>query len=136
MISRVTADSLNDVWGQMAPMIIKGLSHGEGDGWTLDALLDAVRGGSMEMLVAHEGNDVLGCAILAIREYPRKTSVFVQMVAGRHGHIWSGEMIDCLESYREANSADFVEASCRPGLARYLARHGWRRKAIVMEAPR
>lgn len=117
-------------------MILRGLAHGQGDGATEDSLKAELRSGDLNMWVAQDASGVVAGMIFRVIEYPAKKSVFIELVAGRGLNEWFDKEFHLLEEFKDMIGADVIEASCRPGLARFLESRGWHRKAVIMEAPK
>lgn len=83
------------------------------------------------LLWAIQNPEVIACVVLSVKQYAAKTTVFVEMVAGRDMAVWVKPLEELLRDYRDLIGADTVEAFCRDGMARRLSR--WRRKAVLME---
>ena len=133
--SQVPPEYLDFVWQQIEPEVRRGLRRVGSGHETGDHLHEAVRGGRMTMWAIHEGTEVHAAVIFSLRQSGSRLYVFVEMLAGRGIDAWIDELIRLLMDYRGLIGAKGLEASCRPGLARYLERKGWRRKAVVMRAP-
>lgn len=134
-VSVVTPGHLDAIWSQLLPKIKEGLSHGQGDAFTAESLKAAVRCGDMHLWVAHEDGEVVAGMIFEVVQYPAVKKIFIQMVAGRDMSVWFDANFPLLLKYRDLNEAGTIEASCRDGLVRFLEQRGWKRKAVIMQAP-
>lgn len=134
-LSLATDETVDQVCESLLPMIKSGLAHGAGDRRTLDDFLGEVKAGDIRIMVIHGGPDIVAGVFFSVLRHPSRKIVFVEMLAGSAMDSWI-QMQTALEKYRQQIGADGVEASCRPGLAKYLAEHGWQQKAILMEMSR
>lgn len=132
-VSVVTPDVLDYVWQKILPQVRKGLSKGQGDGTTPEAMLYAIAKGEMQLWVAHRGDDILAGVVISVNRHVTGTKLFVQLAAGREMGSWLPQIIAALKRYKNDIGAMCIEASCRPGMAKALREQGWSRKAIVME---
>jgi hypothetical protein len=131
MISHVPPASVGAVWAALSPMIEKGLSHGQGDETSPEQMRAAIERGDMQMWVVHEGEDIKAGIVLSVTDAAVR-KLWVEMLVGRDMGEWIDELERLVCDFRDLIGAGCVEASCRPGLAKYLARRKWKRKAIIM----
>ena len=135
MLSQVTAESLDYVWGTLTPMIEKALQTGQGDSETSDSIKESVRAGDSLMWVIHEGKRIQGGIVLAVEQHPTCRKVFIELLAGDGLDEWADELEAKLIEFREFVGASCIEASVRKGLAKFLMNRGWTHKATIVEAP-
>lgn len=120
MISKVNNDSLLHVWNELLPQIEKAYKQGAGDSTTPDQVYESVKSGELEMWVVHEGSEVVAALLFAIKQYPAKKTIFIELVAGKNMKSWEGEMENKLREYKDLIGADTVEACSRKGVPRML----------------
>lgn len=132
-VSRVPPELADHVFDQLAPMVARALRHGAGDSTTEAHLRAEVRTGNMAMWAVHRGAEIVACVVLSVHRYPAKTTVFIELAAGRDLGVWVERIEELLRDYRDLVGADTIEATCRDGMTRRLLRRGWRRKATVVE---
>ena len=132
-ISSVTPEMLDHVWSSQIEMIERGLRHGQGNDVTSDDMLAGILLGRWLMWVIHRGTDIIAIVVLSVITTPRKKKLFVELIAGRDLPSWYVQLHDLLIDFKEVIGADCIEASCRPGLAKYLSEMGWSKKATIME---
>lgn len=131
MISHVLPDQLSYVWPKVQPMIERGLRHGQGDFCDSGDLLLEVARENSHLWAIHEGEEILGCAIVSVHQ-GRVRKILVEMVAGTEMAKWQDDLNETMLRFKETVGADCVEASCRPGMAKRLESLGWKKKATVM----
>lgn len=131
--SSVPVDHIDDVWPVILPMIESGLSHGQGEDTTAEILKESVKSGDMHLWVIHKGYEVLAGVILSVKNQATGVKVFVEMLAGNDMKLWADELQSLLIDFKDLVGANYIEASCRHGLAKFLGDRGWNKKAIIME---
>ena len=131
-VSRVPPDLVDAVFDRLGPIIRRGLMHGAGDASSEDHLRDSIKRGDMVMWAVHEDGDVLAAIVLSVQKFAAKTTVFVELAAGRDMERWVERIEGLLRDFRDLVGADTIEATCRDGMARRL-KGRWRRKATLME---
>jgi hypothetical protein len=131
-VSSVPMDQVLYVWSSQIDMIERGMSRGQADWGSAEDLLDQVLRGSSQLWVVHRGEEVLAVVVFCVRSNEFMTKLFIQLLAGRDMPSWINFQ-SMLQDFAELIGADCIEASCRPGLAKFLKNHGWKQKAIIME---
>lgn len=132
-VSEVLPKDAVAVWHELQPMIDRALTHGAGDCTTSAHLLAAVLVGQMSLWVVHEGPEIVAGLVVSVQTHPAKRTLFVELCAGRHLDLWADRIESLLKDCREITGVDTIEACCRVGLARRLAKRGWKRKAVLMQ---
>lgn len=132
-VSSVPLESVPYVWSAQIDMIERGLEKGQADWATSTELLAQILKGESHLWVVHEGEEVVAVVVTEVRANRHMTKVFVQLIAGTRLDEWSDQVITLLHDFMELIGADCIEASCRPGLAKFLKGKGWSQKAIIME---
>lgn len=132
-VSRVWPEHFEFVWDQVQPMVRRGLRHGAGDTLTQDGLKKSILNGDMELWAVHDDDSITAIVVLQIVERERGLVLFVVLVAGRDFDNWSSHVNDLIAKYAEQIGAYSVEATARKGMAKWLEKLGWKRKAILME---
>lgn len=132
-VSSVPVELVPAVWAKLLPQIEKALSHGDGDSTTPEHMLAAVLSGRMQLWAVHEGEEIIAGVIVSARTYTAKTTVVINLLAGRDMDRWADRIEQLLRDLRDLIGANTIEASCRAGLAHRLGKRGWKRKAVIME---
>lgn len=133
--SSVGLDALDEVWETLYPLILKGLSHGQGDGSRGLHLLEEIRSGKSVLVVGHEEGEIQVGIVLSVLDGEAGRKLFIDMLVGNDMDQWVGDLESLIKRYRDEVGAKCIEASVRPGLAKRLFGRGWKRKAIIVEAP-
>lgn len=132
-ISQAQPESVLPVWMALEPMFRKAIAQGEGDSTTPERILSQLLAGNLSLWVVHRGPEIIAGLVVNVRQHPAKKAVVVEIAAGRDLDAWADGVEMLLREVRNKVGADTIEASCRPGLARRLAKRQWRRKAIIMQ---
>ena len=118
-------------WKQLEPMFDRALRHGQGDMISLEMIAKEVLEGDAQMWVVHQDQDVKAGIVVSVHQ-AAKTKVFVNVLAGSDMDEWFDLLMSKVSEFKDAVGASCIEASCRPGMALYLARNGWKSKATIM----
>lgn len=135
-LSYVPPEFVAQVLGTLAKQVKKAFSVGQADAATPQELYQALESGDQIMLAVDDGERVKAAVTLGTLNYSTGRKVWVSMLAGEDMPEWADEVEDALERFREETGSMCVEASCRPGLSRFLRKRGWKVKAVIMEAPK
>lgn len=111
------------------------LGRGQGDSVTPEQALSAITEGRHQLWAVHDDGGIHAAVGVSVDEHPACRKVWVSMLAGRRMFEWADLVESALKKCRELSKSKCIEASCRPELARYLERRGWKVKAVIMEAP-
>lgn len=134
-VSAVPPEMVDAVWPGVLPMIRRGISRVSGGDLTPETIRTAVISGDMHMWAIHENDEVAAVVVFRILQRLHGRVLYVVMLAGRDMDNWIHELIRLLMDFKDIAGAMSMQATCRLGLAKYLADLGWKRKAIIMEAP-
>ena len=121
------------VWASQIDLIERGMAKGQSDWESADDLLGDILARKSQLWAAHRDGDVIAIAVIAVRSKKGITKLFVQLIAGTDSPQWADLLQSNLLRMKDKIGADCIEASCRPGLAKYLKNVGWSQKAIIME---
>lgn len=132
-VSHVPPESLESVWLKVQPMVSRGLTRGAGDSLTGDDICRGVLSGDLEMWAVHDGPEIVSIVVLRIVRRARGLVVIVVLVAGRDFSAWGQRIQSLIQDYAGLIGAVGIEATARPGMAKWLSAMGWRRKAEIME---
>lgn len=122
------------LWLQFRPQIRKALSI-RGGGLTEASVISAVGRGLVSLWAIGDGNGgTSALAAVEIIRRPAHSALAVIFVAGSGMRGWIGAALAASLSYRRAHGIPRIEAACRPGMARRLARLGWSPEAVVMSS--
>lgn len=130
MIRQVTAEEFAPAWKHFYPKIRKALS---GDEIAAAALYTRILNGYAQMWLVRGDEGCKACAIVSIGKTPSCTKLIVEVLAGEGLSEWSATLTEFLSDIKDIIGAKSLEASCRPGLAKYLKNEGWKVQSIIME---
>jgi hypothetical protein len=131
--SQASGEQVAVVWPAIVDMVERGLSHGQGDATTPQALLYQILNNEYQLWVAHKGDDIYAGIILSVTQHVNGRKVFIHMAAGRNMDLWIDQLENLLRDFMGVTGSMCIEASCRHGLAKRLHARGWRKKAVIME---
>lgn len=134
-ISAVDPKDAVAVLSEVEGPFLEALSCGQGDAHTPAEVIQSIHHGKQSLWAVHEDGAVEAVLGLSITQHATGQKVFVNFLAGRGMFRWGDELESKLTECRDRAGAMCVEASCRPELARYLERRGWKTKSVIMEAP-
>lgn len=135
-ISAVPPEWSGKVFDELRPQLLKALRTGQGDGITEIEFRRAVESGQMQMWAVHDDEGIKAAIVISVSQHSTGRKLFVELLLGHNIDDWVADLERLLQDYREITGAMCIESSCRPGLAKYLATRGWRKKAVIMEAPK
>ena len=132
-VSYVPLDSVERVWQSQIEMIERAMSKGQGDWASSEEMLESLLEAKGQLWAIHRSGDVVAVVVISVSCNKHMTKLFVRLVAGSGISEWVGMVVENLLRMKETVGADCIEASCRPGLAKYLRSIGWSQKAIIVE---
>lgn len=131
-MSSVPLPEVPYVWSSQIEMIERAMSKGQADWGTPQDILRRVLSGKSHLWVIHRGQEILGVVVFCVRANDLMTKMIIEVLAGQDLELWIDQQ-QILLDFAEIVGVDCIEASCRPGLAKFLKGHGWKQKAIIME---
>ena len=133
-VSQVTGEQINEHWELFAPWIQRALNQGQGDGLPADELRPDLVAGTRQLWAIHDQDEIRAVAVISVAQAPHiGHKVVVDTLSGDGIDEWIGVLVEALKELQEIMGAHCIEASCRPGLGRYMKRLGWSHKATIME---
>lgn len=133
-VSQVTGEQINEHWELFAPLIQKALNQGQGDGMPADEFRPQLVSGAKQLWAIHNQDEIRAVAVISVDErVGAGYKIIVETLGGEGIDDWIGVLVERLQELKEIMGAYCIEASCRPGLARYMKRLGWSHKATIME---
>jgi hypothetical protein len=135
-VRQVSEAAIPGVFRSQLPALQRAMRHGAGDALRLEDMLKDVLMGKSSLWAVLEGDSPQPVAflVLSVHQYPAKRTLFIEALAGSRMDEWIDVVEPLLRDAKLLLGVDTVEASCRLGLAKRLAkRAGWRRKAVLME---
>ena len=120
------------VWPEVAVWLQDALKHSKGD-YTLDHAQLYVSSGQWMLVVAYEGERVLGAATVNFYNMPTKRIAFITATAGRK--LLTAESMEQLRAICRQYGATHIECATRESMSRMLHRFGFTEKYRTMEVP-
>jgi len=96
-------------------------------GYTLEELENRVVAGLMQAHALPKG-----AVITQIDNYPEERVLHVVLLVGKELNSWDVGVLEKLQKFARENGCKAIEADCRPGMAKFLEKHGFRRTKIKM----
>jgi hypothetical protein len=131
-LSYVPLDQVQYVWSSQLEMVEKAMAKGQADWGSAADLLSAILKEKSLLWAVHQGDDILAVVVTCVDANKHMRKMFVQLLAGDGMEHWIEHQQTLLE-FADYAGVECIEASCRPGLAKFLKGHGWSQKAIIME---
>jgi len=131
-IAIATPQDVLTVWPLMQDKIRKALTRAAGDTWTEQQLLQHLCLGPGKMLIAKDGEEILGCLIIELLTRWKGKCLYVLASAGIDHGRWSSEMNEVLRALARDAGCYCIEAYCADGVERVIQKYGWQRKAVLM----
>lgn len=132
-VSYVPDAQVSEVWYSQIDMIERAMTKGQADWATSEGMLESIRSGRSQLWAIHEGRHIVAIAVISVSSTKTMTKLFVRLLAGRRMPDWADMLVENLQRMKEMVGADCIEASCRPGLAKFLQKIGWSKKAVIVE---
>lgn len=133
LVERIEAKHIDIIWPLIEPYLQNVLRHGQGDSITVGSIYLSLVEDKQKLWVVTDGTEVYAACIFSVINNPANVVLFVSVLAGRQMDDWADVLIERLAHYRGRVGADCVECSARLGLAKYLSKKGWKKKAVIME---
>jgi len=73
-----------------------------------------------------------GAVITQIDNYPEERVLHVVLLVGKDLNSWDVGVLEKLQKFARENGCKAIEADCRPGMAKFLEKYGFRRTKIKM----
>lgn len=108
------------------------MTKGQADWGSTQELLDQILEEKSQLWAVHRGDEVLAVVVTCVTANENMTKMFIQLIAGAGMVDWMQHQIK-LQEFADYIGVECIEASCRPGLAKFLKGFGWSQKAIIME---
>ena len=131
--SSVKPDQVEYVFALLRPEIDKALSKGQGDGTTAAHMMAKIMTGNLLMWAIVDDAEIIACVVLSVKKTDTMTKLLIELVAGKDSVLWNDALEQLVLDFKDLVGATCIEASCRLGLAKYLHKRGWRKKAVIME---
>jgi hypothetical protein len=129
----MSAMDVEFAWPVIEPLIMAGVEQGHGE-FDVENLRQFIRTGAMQVWTIHDGPTVWGVVITELVAFPGYQVLRVVLLAGNSLEQWI-HLDAVLESYALRRGCAFIEGWVRPGLAKVLDKHGYRKTYDVIRKP-
>lgn len=101
-------------------------------GETVSELIDLLISGDNQLWVLRKGGDPVAVAVSELEVAPSRL-VHLRLIAGKDMPNWLGGAIDTIAAFARQHGCKGVRGEARPGMAKALAKHGWKQTRAIME---
>lgn len=130
-INYVPSDRVDEFWPAVRDWISRAVSRtGEYDAEDIHSRLQTSK---MLLWLVFEREQLVACMVTQTILYPSRHTLMVVCLGGERFWHWAQALDAALERYREELGLECIRAGCRPGMARWLKRLGWKPIMTVME---
>jgi hypothetical protein len=119
-----------DTWPAIFAVLAPSLNQ---TGESVTDLIDLLLSGADELWVLRKGGDPIAVAVSELESTPKGQLVHLRLIAGKNMGKWLGGAIATITAYARVVGAIGVRGEARPGMAKALARHGWKQTRSIME---
>ena len=130
----IKKDEVDQYWGLLKFMIIKGLDH-SGNLLTEAELKDEIKQGFHQLFIMFGSSDgyeskVFGVFVTRITDHAQKRQCEVLLLAGKDRHLWEDQVTLAVEDLATSNGCDRIAILARPGWKKLGDRHGFKIKNV------
>ena len=130
-IKNVPLEWVNRVWQDVEEYLAAALQHSKGD-YTVDQAKALIASGEWSLLVAVEGEEILGAATVSFYNRPNDRVALVTAIGGKA--ITNTESFKQLKMFAESNGATVIECAARKSMVRLLRHFNFEPKYQIVEA--
>ena len=124
IISLVPSEHVLNVWPAVADYVQNALEYTDGR-YELEDVLEMVEGGGFLLWIAFDGENIKGCVITQMMQYPRKKFLGCPFVTGDEFASWKQPMFETLQRFARDNDCKGLEATARLGWSRVFKDDGY-----------
>lgn len=117
-IKLVRGEDLQLVWPHVDPYMQKAVKRQQPQLIDTDYLYSMAREGEAKLLVAMDGEEFLGAAVIRPEFWPLAKTCFIMAAGGKRGSTWLPQMTDMIEQIAILNDCKYVIGLGRKGWAR------------------
>lgn len=129
MLTHIDPRYLDAVWPDVAPLLQQAVAknHGESD---LSQLRAQIAYGGAQLIVWHEGDEIIAAASIEFKQYPNFRAAHVAYLAGQS----SAEFWEAFKDWARKSGASCVESLCGPAEERLFQHYGMETTYRMMRA--
>jgi len=135
-IHHIPPGGVSFVWEQIEPLIESALKRAQGDSSTVDTVKIGLLSGFITLWGVFDGEDILAILGHRLVHNPGNKVLFLDFLAGKEMERWIDQLENRILVHGDLLGVDCIESSSRLGMAEVLKKRGWKKKAVIMEAPR
>jgi hypothetical protein len=129
MLTHIDPRYLDTVWPEVSPLLADAVAKNRGE-CDLSQLRAQIAYGGAQLLVWHEGDDVVSAASIEFKQYPNFRAAHVAYLAGKT----SPEFWDAFRDWARKTGASCVESLCGAGEERLFQHYGMETTYRMMRA--
>ena len=129
-VEHVSLEWVPRVWPQVEPFIKEALEFSKGD-YTVEHVQALVSTGQWVLIVAFDGEKILGAATVHLFNRPSSRIAFVTAIGGKL--ISSHDTFRQLKALLASFGATSIEGAARESIARLWSRYGFETKYQIVE---
>lgn len=122
--SYVPPEHIHDVWPQVREYIANATVHTHGR-YEPEDVLDLLFFKDHQLWIALDGQDIIGCIVTHIMDYPRKRVLGCPFVTGEDFKRWKYPMLELLRKWATDNGCEALESTARLGWSRVFKDDGY-----------
>ena len=128
----VPYSSIDDIWGEVKPMLAKGIAHGDGE-LDLDDIHRLLIERSMQLWVVYNSDEdqIAMAGVTEIVSYPKSKICRAVVLGGDGVDRWLSHIAG-IEEWAKSKGCDKLEAYGRRGLAKKMEQIGYNNKYVVI----
>lgn len=123
-VSVVPKEHVPQVWAQVEPFMQGAADYTNGRYETPD-VYDLIMQYDYLLWIAFDDSGIRGAVVTFFGAYPRKRTLNVMFLGGEDAGAWKQPMFEVLNRWASENQCVTIEASGRPGWARFLRDDGF-----------
>lgn len=122
--SYVPTEYIHEVWPKVRDFIAAATKYTNGR-YEPEDVLDLLFFHDHQLWIAIDGDDIIGCIVTNVVQYPRKKVLSCPFVTGEDFKRWKYPMLRLLGKWASDNECEVLESSARMGWARTFKDDGY-----------
>ena len=132
--SYVPEDYVHEVWPKFRDYIAAATVYTNGR-YEPEDVLDLLFFHDHQLWIAIRGEDIIGCIVTTVVQYPRKRALSCPFVTGEDFKLWKYPMLELLGKWATDNKCEVLESSARLGWERVFKDDGYTFMCQSFELP-
>lgn len=132
--SYVPPEHVTDVWPRIRQYVANATHYTYGR-YEPEDVLDLLFFHNHQLWIAIRGDDIIGCIITTVMDYPRKRVLSCPFVTGEDFKLWKNPMLELLGKWATDNKCEVLESTARLGWSRVFKDDGYTALWQAFELP-